>query len=100
MRFFLKKQKIKRTGEKWKKLLEKCTQIDNHLNDLSLKLEERHQKMTLLMRPIEDEADTEWKEVLFDYRKTKSERELKIAELERHIAFSGYIIRRKYRGRS
>ena len=88
----LKKQNIKRAGEKWKKLLERCTQIDNHLNDISLKLEERHQKMTLLMRPIEDEADTEWKEVLFDYRKTRSERELKIAELERHIAFSGYII--------
>ena len=87
-----KKQKIKRAGEKWKKLLERCTQIDNHLNDLSLKLEERHQKMTLLMRPIEDESDTEWKEVLFDFRKTRSERDVKIAELERQIAFSGYII--------
>jgi hypothetical protein len=87
-----KKQKIKRAGEKWKKLLERCTQIDNHLNDLSLKLEERHQKMTLLMRPIEDESDTEWKEVLYDFRKTRSERDLKIAELERQIAFSGYII--------
>ena len=31
------------------------TSLDNHLNELSLKLEERHQKMTLLMRPVEDE---------------------------------------------
>ena len=88
----LNKQLVKRAGDKWKKLLEKCNQIDIHLRELSLKLEERHQKMTLLMRPIEDDVDTEWKEVLYDYRKTRSERELRIAELDSHIAFSGYII--------
>ena len=88
----LKKQLIKRAGEKWKKLEEKCTQVDNHLKKISLKLEERHQKMTLLMRPIEDEEDTEWKEVLYDFRKTRSDREIRMAEIESHIAFSGYII--------
>ena len=88
----LKKQLIKRAGEKWKKLEEKCTQADNHLKKISLKLEERHQKMTLLMRPIEDEEDTEWKEVLYDFRKTRSDREIRMAEIESHIAFSGYII--------
>ena len=87
-----KKQSIKKAGEKWKKLLAKCTQIDNHLTELSVKLEERHQRMTLLMRPLEDDADIEWKEVLGDYRKTKSERELMLSELDNHIAFSGYII--------
>ena len=71
---------------------EKCTQIDTHLTELSVKLEERHQRMTLLMRPIEDEADAEWTEVLYDYRKSRTEKELKNAELDRHIAFSGYII--------
>lgn len=86
------RQEIKRAGEKWKKLLDKCNQTDSHLNELSLKLEERHQKMTLLMRPLEDEADAEWTEVLFDYRKTRAEREIRIAELDSHIAFSGYII--------
>ncbi len=44
------------------------------------------------MRPIEDDSDSEWKEVLADYRRARSERELRIAELDRHIAFSGYII--------
>ena len=88
----LKKQLIKRAGEKWKKLEEKCTQADNHLKKISFKLEERHQKMTLLMRPIEDEEDTEWKEVLYDFRKTRSDREIRMAEIESHIAFSGYII--------
>jgi AAA15 family ATPase/GTPase len=86
------KQEIKRAGEKWKKLVDKCTQIDNHLKDLSVKLEERHQKMTLLMRPVEDEGDAEWTEVLYDFRKTRSDREIRMAELDSHIAFSGYII--------
>ena len=88
----LKKQFIKKAGEKWKNLQERCTQIDNHLKELSLKLEERHQRMTLLMRSIEDDPDAEWKEVLYDYRKTRADRELRIAELDSHIAFSGYII--------
>ena len=87
-----KKQLVKRAGEKWKKLMGKCSLLDNHLNDLSGKLEERHQKMTLLMRPIIDESDIEWKAVLNDYRKTRGERELKMAELDAHIAFSDYII--------
>jgi len=87
-----KKLLVKRTGEKWKKLLEQKTRIDNHLNDLSLMLEERLQKMTLLMRPIEDEFDLEWKGVLADYRKTRSDRESIISELDNHVAFSGYII--------
>jgi predicted ATP-dependent endonuclease of OLD family len=87
-----KKQTVKRSGEKWIKLTERCTQIDNHLQELLVKLEERHQKMTLLMRPLEDDTDVEWKEVLNDYRKTKSESELAKSELESHLAFSGYII--------
>jgi len=88
----LKKQSVRKAGEKWKKLLEKCNQIDIHLKELSLKLEERHERMTLLMRPIEDDADSEWKEVLYDYRKTRSERELRMSELESQIAFSWHII--------
>ncbi len=87
-----RKQSVKRAGEKWKKLREKYTSLDNHLRGLSVKLEERHQKMTLLMRPIDDESDLEWKGVLNDYRKTRSERDLIITELDRHIALSGYII--------
>ena len=87
-----KKLLVKRAGEKWKKLLGQRNLIDNHLNDLSLMLEERLQKMTLLMRPIEDEFDLEWKGVLADYRKTRSDRESIISELDNHVAFSGYII--------
>jgi AAA ATPase domain len=88
----LKKQLVKNAGEKWKKLLEKCNQTDIHLRELSLKLEDRHQRMTLLLRPFGDDVDAEWKEVLYDYRKTRSEKEQRTAELDSHIAFSAYII--------
>jgi hypothetical protein len=86
------KQPVKKAGEKWKKLKDKFTALDNHLNELSVKLEDRHQKMTLLMRPIDDETDHEWTAILSDYRKTRSDRDLCISELDRHIALSGYII--------
>jgi ABC-type ATPase involved in cell division len=87
-----KKQSMKMAGEKWKALLEKCTTLENHFGDISLKLEERHQKMTLLMRPVDDDDDQEWKSVLNDYRKTRIERDLIKSELDRHIALSGYIM--------
>lgn len=86
------KQTIKRAGETWNKHREKYTALDNHLADLSVKLEEHHQKMTLLMRPLDDEDDLEWKKVLEDYRKTRNERDIRKNELDRFIALSGYII--------
>jgi predicted ATP-dependent endonuclease of OLD family len=88
----VKRQSVKRAGDKWKKLLEKSNQTEAHLNELSLQLEERHQRMTLLMRSMENETDAEWKEVLSDYRKTRSDQEERKSDLESHIAFSGYII--------
>jgi len=91
----LVRQPVKRAGEKWKKLREKYDSLEKHLNELSLKLEERHQKMTLLMRPVEDEVDLEWKGVIIDYRKTRGERDLILSELDSHIALSGYIIEGK-----
>ncbi len=86
------RQAVKRAGDKWKKLLEKYTSLDNHLKELSSRLEERHQKMTLLMKPLEDESDYEWKGTIIDFRKTRNERDLKKTEMDRHIALAGYII--------
>ena len=88
----IKAELLKKAGEKWKKIKTQCALLEEHLKDLTIKLEERHQKMTLLMRPSEDESDLEWTEVLNDYHKTIIERDLKSAELDAHIAFSGYII--------
>jgi hypothetical protein len=86
------RQNIKRAGEKWEKLRDKYSSFDTRLNELSSKLEERHQKMTLLMKPVEDDKDMEWKNIVADFRKTRTDRDQKKAEVDRQIALSGYII--------
>ena len=86
------KQGIKKSGDLLKKLGGKLIAIDNRLEELSHKLEERHQKMTLLMRAVYDEDDLEWKGVLTDYRRTRSERDLTLSELNRQTALSGFIM--------
>jgi hypothetical protein len=86
------KQAVKRVGDKWKKIQERFISLDNHLKELSFRLEERHQKMTLLMKPMDNENDNDWKGVINDFRKTRNERDLKKAELDRQVALSGYII--------
>jgi ABC-type ATPase involved in cell division len=86
------RQVTKKAGDSWKKLQERYTSLDNHLAELSVKLEERHQKMTLLMRPVDDDDDLEWRDILNDYRKTRNERDMKKSELDRHIALSGYLM--------
>jgi predicted ATP-dependent endonuclease of OLD family len=86
------RQAIKRAGDKWKRLQEKYISLDNHLGELEIRLEERHQKMTLLMKPLDDNADSEWKGVINDFRRTRIERDLKRAEMDRQVALSGYII--------
>ena len=86
------KQTVRKAGEAWRKLQERFNSLDKHLADLSLKLEERHQKMTLLMRPAGEDDDAEWKAILEDYRRTRSERDQQKALLERHVAQSGYIM--------
>lgn len=87
-----RKGSMKKAGEAWKKLQDRYDALDRHLDELSLRLEERHQKMTLLMRPAGDYDESEWKTILEDYRKTRNERDQQKALLERHIAQSGYIM--------
>lgn len=91
-RDLLRKRGTKKAGEKYKLLKEKLSDLEKRLDEISVKLEERHQKMTLLMQPMEDFDETEWKKVLEDFRKTKNERDLTAAELSKHIAFTGYVL--------
>jgi AAA15 family ATPase/GTPase len=86
------RQVIRKASETWKKMQEKYNALDVHLSELSVKLEERHQKMTLLLRPVDDDDDLEWRNVLDDYRKTRSESDLTKSGLDRHIALSGYMM--------
>ena len=86
------KQEIKKAGNLWKKYSDNFAQTREHLEEISRKLEERHQKMTLLMRAVYDDGDLEWKDVLSDFRKTRIEKERSLAALERQIALSGYVM--------
>jgi hypothetical protein len=86
------KHAVRKAGDTWSKLQERYNSLDRHLDEISLKLEERHQKMTLLIRPAGDNEDAEWKEILEDYRRTRTERDVQKAMLERHVAQSGYIM--------
>jgi predicted ATP-dependent endonuclease of OLD family len=86
------KDEVVLAGEQWNSFRQKKENLEKHLDELSVRLEDRHQKMTLLMRPLDDNSDPEWKAVLNDYRKTKIEIESALANLDRHIAKTGYII--------
>lgn len=87
-----KYQPLSRACETWIKLEKKCIAIDRHISNLSAKLEERHQKMTLLMRHVNDSEDLEWNNILNDYRKARIEKEQSADELSRHIAMSGLLM--------
>ncbi|HOP58703.1 MAG TPA: AAA family ATPase [Bacteroidales bacterium] len=87
----LSRQLMKKAGEDWRNLLDKCNALESHLSELSQKLEERHQQMAFLMKP-NDEDDLAWKNVLNDYRITRRDRDITKAELDRHIAYAGYIM--------
>jgi predicted ATP-dependent endonuclease of OLD family len=88
----IKYQPLSRAGETWIKLEEKCAAIDCHLSNIAAKLEERHQKMTLLMRYVDGTEDLEWNNILNDFRKARIEKEQSKEELSRHIAMSGFLM--------
>jgi predicted ATP-dependent endonuclease of OLD family len=91
-RELLKKKPMQRAGNTYNIIKLKHEAVEQKLSSLELKLEERHQKMTLLMEPMEDSSDSDWNKVIEEYRKTKSERDKTAEDLSSHIAFSGDIM--------
>jgi ABC-type ATPase involved in cell division len=88
----LKRRTVKKAGGTYTAIKSSLGSLEEKLNTLSLKLEERHQKMTLLMQPMEGEDDGEWNKVVDEYRKIKAERDKAADELSNHIALSGDIM--------
>lgn len=86
------KRAIKKAGVTYQAVKEKLGRLEERLGELSIRLEEHHQKMTLLMMKIDHIEDSEWKKVLEEYRKTRNEKETTVSELASHIALSGYIM--------
>lgn len=91
-RELMNKSDIKRTVDTYVYKRENVNQLEKNLTAIKARLEERHQKMTLLMKPVGDDDDDEWKSVLEDYRNQKREHELASSDLSTHIVYSGYIM--------
>jgi ABC-type ATPase involved in cell division len=66
--------------------------LDHLLQLIAVKLEERHQRMTLLMKPDDDSNDSDWVEVLNNYRKAKSNKDSVSEAIDRQTALCGYIM--------
>ncbi len=84
--------KIINAGQKYNALNKRLKELDGKLLSISSKLEEYHQKMTLLLVPMGEHKDPEWTKVLNEYRNTRFEKEKVISERDLHIAFSGYLM--------
>jgi ABC-type ATPase involved in cell division/predicted nucleic acid-binding Zn-ribbon protein len=91
----LASENLRKAGAQYNLLKEKLQKIEIKLNELTVKLEERHQKMTLLIKPMEEYDDSNWQQIVDDFRKTRSDRDNIALELANHIAFSGYIMEGK-----
>jgi ABC-type ATPase involved in cell division len=91
-RELLKKRNTQKAGESYLIRKENINELNKRLTEISAKLEERHQKMTLLMKPDGDDDETEWKIVLDDFRKTNYQHDLAVSEMASHIAYSGNIM--------
>lgn len=84
------KQVVKKACDKWQKVTGKYIALGKQIEDLQSGIGERHQQMTLLFRAPED--DMEWKNLIGEYRKTRSEHEQKRIEADRQTAAAGFII--------
>ncbi|HOW41780.1 MAG TPA: AAA family ATPase [Bacteroidales bacterium] len=87
-----RKKAIKDAGEKWARLNDNYQSALQRNSELTKKLEERHQKLTLLMPDSYENSDQQWTIVLDDFKRSQNECEARLAELEQHIAVTGYLI--------
>jgi ABC-type ATPase involved in cell division len=87
-----REQTLKRAGEVFINLKKEYEVLDHLLQLISVKLEERHQRMTLLMKPGDDSNDSDWMEVLNNYRIAKSNKDSISEAIDRQTALCGYIM--------
>ncbi|HVN57144.1 MAG TPA: AAA family ATPase [Bacteroidales bacterium] len=86
------KDSLRRAGLKYIALRDNLEKLEGTLAELSFKLEEHHQKLTLLLLPEPEHEDPDWNLVLEDYRKTRKLRDEVSSELDTHVALSAYIM--------
>jgi hypothetical protein len=76
---------------KWIRLKDDITETDRQLEEIELKLEERHQILTLLLRP-EDYEESAWEEVISGFHRLRAGREAIAIEYETQTALCGFLM--------
>jgi len=81
-----------RVAEDRSKTRDELEAVNKRLDDISVRLEERHQTMTLLSGPsLEELSHGEWEKVLNEYKSAVSKKEKLEKELDLKTLFCGYI---------
>jgi len=75
----------------WKALTGEYEEIEKQLDEVSFKLEERHQMMTLLLKP-DDYDDKIWESIIDEFHRLRSERERLMSEIDRQTALCGFLM--------
>ncbi|MBE0673278.1 MAG: AAA family ATPase, partial [Bacteroidales bacterium] len=75
----------------WNLLREEIESTNHQMEEVSLKLEERHQLMTLLLKP-DDYNEKSWDEVIDEYHRLRAEKERLLEETDRQTALCGFLL--------
>ncbi len=92
-RYLKEREDLVESVEEWDNLKLKLSELDEKLKEVSSRLEERHQTMTLLSGPsLRDLSLGEWEGVLSDYKSATFEREEIIDKTDRQILLLGFLL--------
>lgn len=75
----------------WDKLREEIAEVERQYEVVSLKLGERHQMMTLLLKP-DDYDEKVWEEVIEEYHRLRGVKEGLVAELDNQTAMCAFLM--------
>lgn len=75
----------------WTTMRNELAGTERQLREVSLRLDERHQMMTLLMSPEEYQEEV-WEAVVDEYQRLRAERDRQNSEIDRQTALCGYLM--------
>jgi ABC-type ATPase involved in cell division len=75
----------------WEALTAEYEEIEKQLGEVSFKLEERHQMMTLLLKP-DDYDDKIWETIIEEFHRLRTERDRLMSEIDRQTALCGFLM--------
>jgi hypothetical protein len=76
---------------KWIRLRDELASVDSQLREVEMKLEERHQILTLLLKP-DDYDESAWEDVITGYHRLRSDRETIASKYDNQTALCGFLL--------